>query len=286
MNQFKGTGVALVTPFHEDLSLDLDGLKRLIDHVITGGVDYLVVLGTTGETATLSKSEKKTVLEASLKFTAGRVPIMLGIGGNNTQAVIEEIQTSDFTGVSAILSVSPFYNKPSQAGIIAHYQAIADIAPVPVMLYNVPGRTMSNMTAGTTLTLAQHPNIFGMKEASGNLEQCMRIAAGMPKDFLLVSGDDLMTKALNSLGGSGIISVMANALPEAFQKICHGSDEEQLEATFSLLEINDSMYLEGNPVGVKNLLKHIGICGDQVRLPMLRASKVLNDQIKASFDRI
>lgn len=286
MNQFKGTGVALVTPFHEDYSLDLDGFKRLIDHVITGGVDYLVVLGTTGETATLTSLERKTILEACIRYTSGRVPIILGIGGNNTQAVIEEIKTTDFTGVSAILSVSPYYNKPSQAGIIAHYQAIADIAPIPVMLYNVPGRTMSNMTAGTTLTLAQHSNIFGIKEASGNLEQCMRISAGMPADFLLVSGDDLMTKALTSIGGSGIISVLANALPATFQKISYGSHEEQLEATFSLLELNELMYLEGNPVGVKNLLKHMGICGDQVRLPMLKATPSLNNQIRALFDRI
>ncbi|MFT4856480.1 MAG: 4-hydroxy-tetrahydrodipicolinate synthase [Algoriphagus sp.] len=286
MNQFKGTGVALVTPFHEDYSLDLDGLKRLIDHVISGGVDYLVVLGTTGETATLTSSEKKMALESCIRYSSGRVPIMLGVGGNNTQAVIEEIQSADFTGISAILSVSPYYNKPSQAGIIAHYQAIADIAPVPIMLYNIPGRTMSNMTAATTLTLAQHQNIFGMKEASGNLEQCMRISAGMPKDFLLVSGDDLMTKAMKSIGGSGIISVLANALPATFQKISHGTDQEQLEATFSLLELSELMYLEGNPVGVKNLLKHIGICGDQVRLPMIKATKGLNNQIKASFDQI
>jgi len=286
MNQFKGTGVALVTPFHEDLSLDLDGLKRLIDHVIHGGVDYLVVLGTTGETATLSKAEKKSVLHTCISHTSGRVPVMLGIGGNNTQAVIAEIQSTDLSGVSGILSVSPYYNKPSQAGIIAHYQAVADASPVPIMLYNIPGRTMSNMTAATTLTLASHPNIFGMKEASGNLEQCMRIAAGKPKDFLLVSGDDLMTKALISIGGAGIISVLANALPATFKRLSHGTDTEQLAAAFSLLELNELMYLEGNPVGIKNLLKHRGICGDQVRLPMLPATKSLNDQIKAAFDRI
>lgn len=286
MNQFKGCGVALVTPFHEDFSLDLDGLKRLIDHVIAGGVDYLVVLGTTGETATLTKKEKKKVLETCVKHTANRVPIMIGIGGNNTTALIEDIQETDFTGISAILSVSPYYNKPSQAGIIAHYQAVADIAPVPVMLYNIPGRTMSNMTASTTLTLAKHPNIFGMKEASGNLEQCIRIAAAMPSDFLLVSGDDLMTKALSSIGGAGIISVLANALPATFKKLSHGTDQEKLQATYSILDLNELMYLEGNPVGIKNLLKHLGICGDQVRLPMLKASKTLNDQIKQAFDRI
>jgi len=285
MNQLRGTGVALVTPFNEDFSIDFVGLKRLINFVIEGGVDYLVVLGTTGETATLNSLEKKEVLKACMEHNANRVPIVCGIGGNNTHAVIEEIQSIDFKGITAILSVSPFYNKPSQAGIIAHFQAVADAAPVPVMLYNIPGRTMSNMTAETTLALAQHPNIFGMKEASGNLEQCMRIAAGMPKDFLLVSGDDLMTKAMYSIGGSGIISVLANALPGTFRILCHGEDANQLNAAFSILPLSDLMYQEGNPVGIKNILMHLGICGDQVRLPMIRATRGLSDKIKAESTR-
>jgi 4-hydroxy-tetrahydrodipicolinate synthase len=284
MNQLKGTGVALVTPFNEDYSIDFAGLKRLIDFVIAGGVDYLVVLGTTGETVTLSSSEKKEVLRKCLEFNANRVPVVYGIGGNNTHAVVEEIKATDFDGITAILSVSPYYNKPSQAGIIAHFQAVADASPVPVILYNIPGRTMSNMTAETTLTLAQHSNIIGMKEASGNLEQCMRIAAEMPKDFLLISGDDLMTKAMLSIGGSGIISVLANALPETFQTLCHSEHESQLKAAFSLIKLNELMYQEGNPVGIKNLLKHLGICGDQVRLPMLRATESLNSKIKAEID--
>lgn len=283
MNAFKGTGVALVTPFHDDQSIDFEGLKRLIDHVVSGGVDYLVVLGTTGESSTLTSSEKKQVLKACLEYNAGRVPVMLGIGGNNTHAVVNEIKNTDFYGVAAILSVSPYYNKPSQEGIIAHYTAIADAAPAPVVLYNIPGRTMSNMTAATTLKLSHHPNIVGMKEASGNLEQCMQIAASMPKDFLLLSGDDLMTKSLMAVGGSGVISVLANALPERFKKLTHGSHEEALQATFSLLSLNSLMYLEGNPVGVKNLLFHMGIlASDQVRLPMLRASLELSNQIKAA----
>lgn len=285
MNQFKGTGVALVTPFHDDCSIDFTGLKKLIDHVIDGGVDYLVVLGTTGESATLLPAEKKQVLAACLEYNAGRVPVVYGVGGNNTQFVLNEIINTDFTGISAILSVSPFYNKPSQRGIIAHYTAIADNCPVPVILYNVPGRTMSNMTAETTLRLADHPNIIGMKEASGNLEQCMQIAASMPKDFLLISGDDLMTKAMYSIGGSGIISVLANALPSTFKAICHGSEKESLKASFSLLDFNSLMYQEGNPVGIKNLLMHMGICGDQLRLPMLRASLELNQQIKTVYQK-
>lgn len=286
MNQLKGTGVALITPLHEDFSIDFDGLKRLVDHVINGGVDYLVVLGTTGEAATLSSLEKREVLKTCLEHNQGRVPLVYGIGGNNTQAVLDDIANAEFTGISAILSVSPYYNKPSQAGIIAHYTAIADECPVPVILYNIPGRTMSNMTAATTLKLAEHPNIIGMKEASGNLEQCMQIAAEMPKDFLLISGDDLMTRALSSVGGSGIISVLANALPGTFKTMCHGTDKESLKAAFSILGLNNLMYLEGNPVGIKNLLKHQGICGDQVRLPMLRASKELSSQIKLEFQKM
>lgn len=286
MNQLKGTGVALVTPFHDDCSIDFSGLKNLIDYVIEGGVDYLVVLGTTGESATLTPAEKKQVLTACLEFNNGRVPVVYGVGGNNTQAVLNDISNTDFTGISAILSVSPFYNKPSQAGIIAHYTAIADNCPVPVILYNVPGRTMSNMTAATTVRLADHPNIIGMKEASGNLEQCMEIAAKKPKDFLLISGDDLMTKAMYSIGGCGVISVLANALPATFKSICHGSEKESLKAAFSLLDFNSLMYVEGNPVGIKNLLMHMGICGDQLRLPMLRASLDLNHQIKTLHQKL
>ena len=284
MNAFKGTGVALVTPFHDDLSIDFDSLGKLIDHVVSGGVDYLVVLGTTGESATLTAAEKKQVLKASLDYTAGRVPVMLGIGGNNTHAVVNEIKNTDFYGVASLLSVSPYYNKPSQEGIIAHYHAVADASPVPVVLYNIPGRTMSNMTAATTLTLSHHPNIVGMKEASGNLEQCMQIAAAMPKDFLLLSGDDMLTRPIMSIGGSGVISVMANAYPERFKLLTHGSEEDALKTVFSLLEMNSLMYLEGNPVGIKNLLFHQGILKtDQVRLPMLKASAALSSKIKAAY---
>lgn len=283
MNAFKGTGVALVTPFHEDQSIDFESLKKLINHVVSGGVDYLVVLGTTGESATLTSAEKKQVLKASLEYNGGRVPVMLGIGGNNTHSVLNEITNTDFYGVAAILSVSPYYNKPSQDGIVAHYTAIANAVPVPVVLYNIPGRTMSNMTAATTLKLSHHPNIVGMKEASGNLEQCMQIAAAMPKDFLLLSGDDLLTKPIMSIGGSGVISVMANAFPEKFKILTHGSNHEGLSTAFSLLEMNSLMYLEGNPVGIKNLLFHKGILSsDQVRLPMLRASQDLSEMIKAA----
>ncbi|GAB2495106.1 MAG: 4-hydroxy-tetrahydrodipicolinate synthase [Cytophagales bacterium] len=286
MNAFKGTGVALVTPFLDDYSIDFESLQRLIDHVISGGVDYLVVLGTTGEAATLTSSEKKEVIKACLQYNQGRVPVMLGIGGNNTHAVVNEIKNTDFYGIAGLLSVSPYYNKPTQEGIIAHYTAIANASPVPVMLYNIPGRTMSNMSAETTLALSHHPNIIGMKEASGNLEQCMQIASQMPKDFLLLSGDDLLTKAIQSIGGSGVISVLANALPQTFKHLTHGTEEEALKAAFSLLKINGLMYQEGNPVGIKNLLLHQGIIqSDQVRLPMLRASLELSNKIKQVFPK-
>ncbi|MFN3800596.1 4-hydroxy-tetrahydrodipicolinate synthase [Belliella pelovolcani] len=278
-----GTGVAMITPMNEDYTIDFDGLEKLINHVIEGGADYLVVQGTTGESATMTKDEKRKILSASLKINAGRLPIVYGLGGNNTAAVLEEIKTTDFKGIDAILSVCPYYNKPSQSGIIAHYQAIADACPVPVILYNVPGRTVTNMTAATTLELAKHPNIIAMKEASGNLEQCMAIASSKPSDFLLISGDDMLTLAMRSIGGSGVISVLANAYPATFKSICHGDFETARKATFSLLDINPLMYEESNPVGLKFLMKELGICGDAVRLPLVKASASLQSKIKEAL---
>ncbi|MBS9523135.1 4-hydroxy-tetrahydrodipicolinate synthase [Litoribacter ruber] len=286
MKKLKGTGVAMVTPFNEDYSINYGEAEQLINHLIKGGADYLVIQGTTGETATLTKEEKKEVLRHAIEITAGRVPIVYGIGGNNTQAVLDEIKTTDFKDIAAILSVSPYYNKPSQKGIIAHFTAIADASPVPVILYNVPGRTMSNLTADTTLALAAHENIIGIKEASGNLEQCMSIAAQRPDGFLLISGDDLLTTSMRAIGADGVISVLANAYPEIFKTICHGSMEESKKATFKLLEINPLMYAESNPVGVKNLLMHLGVCGDQVRLPLLRASKELDLKINTAMEKV
>jgi len=280
MSRFKGTGVALVTPFKEDFTIDFQASEKLINYLIEGGADYLVIQGTTGETATLSKKEKREVLTHTLDINKGRLPIVYGIGGNNTQSLLDEIDETDFTGIDAILSVSPYYNKPTQKGIIAHYEKLADTSPVPVMLYNVPGRTMSNMTADTTLALSQHPNIIGIKEASGNLEQCMNILSKKDENFLVISGDDLFTTALNALGGDGVISVLANAYPAIFKEMSHGDAPASRQATFKLLEINPLMYLESNPVGIKNLLKHLGICGDQVRLPLLKASEELDHKIK------
>ncbi len=211
MKKFTGTGVALVTPFHQDGSIDFASLKKLLVHT-SAGVDYFVVMGTTGESATLTKEEKKEVLQFVLKNNPKKLPLVYGIGGNHTASVLEEIENTNFKGVSALLSVSPYYNKPSQEGIRQHFKKIADTAPLPVILYNVPSRTSSNLTADTTLKLAQHKNIIGIKEASGSLEQCMKIAKNKTKDFLLISGDDLFTLPLYSIGGGvGVISVLANA---------------------------------------------------------------------------
>lgn len=280
MLKFHGTGVALITPFEDNGKIDYTALKRVIDFVIEGGVDYLVVLGTTAESATLSKKEKKQVLKAALEYNEGRVPVVFGLGGNNTQSILDEIEETDFSQIDAVLSVSPFYNKPTQAGIAAHYTAIADACPVPVILYNVPGRTMSNITYETTIKLSTHPNIIGMKEASGDLSQCMRIAASMPEDFLLISGDDILTPSMRVIGGLGVISVLANAYPALFKTICHGNLEESRKAAFKILDINPLMYEESNPVGLKYLMKELGLCGDYVRLPLLPASEKLRERIK------
>jgi 4-hydroxy-tetrahydrodipicolinate synthase len=280
MLKLHGTGVALITPFDENGQIDFPAFKRLIDHVTEGGVDYLVVAGTTGESATLTKEEKKQVLKAALEYNAERLPIVYGIGGNNTQGILDEIASTDLSKVSAILSVSPYYNKPSQAGIIAHYQKIADHSPIPVILYNVPGRTMSNMTWQTTIDLSKHPNIIGMKEASSDMSQCMRIASKMPEGFLLISGDDILTPAMRVMGGVGVISVLANAYPALFNTISHAALDEAEAAASKILDINPLMYEEANPVGVKALLNLMGLCNDTVRLPLLPASEDLKKRIQ------
>jgi 4-hydroxy-tetrahydrodipicolinate synthase len=286
MKKLIGSGVALVTPFRSDLSIDFASLEKIIEHVIQGGMDYLVVMGTTAESATLTRKEKHEVLAFSKKILCGRLPLVYGLGGNATQQVLEDLAETDFSGVDALLSVSPYYNKPSQRGIIQHYEAIADASSVPVILYNVPGRTMSNMTADTTLQLAGHPNIIGMKEASGNLEQCMQIAYKKPDDFLLISGDDMTTSALRAIGCQGIISVLANAFPSIITSIMHGDAETSKNATFKLLEINPLMYEESNPVGVKYLMHHLGLCEDVVRLPLASASEGLRERIKSAANHL
>ncbi|MBX2917034.1 MAG: 4-hydroxy-tetrahydrodipicolinate synthase [Cyclobacteriaceae bacterium] len=285
MKRLMGTGVALVTPMHEDGSIDYKGLKKLLSH--TGkAVDYYVVMGTTGESATLNKKEKQAVLQFVLNNNTRNLPVVYGIGGNNTESVLEEIIHTDLTGVMAILSVSPYYNKPSQEGIYQHFKAVARVSPVPVILYNVPGRTAANLTAETTLRLAQLDNIIGIKEASGNLEQCMKIANEKPKEFMLISGDDMLTLALYANGAVGIISVLANAYPVVFKKLKDYAIAGKLAAAqkeqFKLLNINGPMYEEGNPVGIKYLLSLLGICQHHVRLPLVNPSDNLKKKIEVN----
>jgi len=283
MKKLYGTGVALVTPFTEDLAVDYKSLKKLLVHTAKG-VDYYVVMGTTGEAATCSDEEKASVLQFVKENNPRSLPIVYGIGGNNTRSILESISATDLSGVDALLSVSPYYNKPSQEGIYQHFVTIADHCPIPVILYNVPGRTASNMSALTTLRLAQHKNIIGIKEASGNMEQCLEIAKNMPKDFMLISGDDMWTLALYAMGAKGVISVLGNALPLIFKGIkdhaFRGEFSKASKEQLKLLEINGPMYVEGNPVGIKYLLSELKVCNPYVRLPLVTASESLQEKIR------
>jgi 4-hydroxy-tetrahydrodipicolinate synthase len=286
MKRLHGTGVALVTPFLKDGSVDFKSLKKLLQHTARG-VDYFVVMGTTGESVTLSRKEKFEVLTFVRANNQKALPIVYGIGGNNTQHVLEEIKDTDLSGVDALLSVSPYYNKPSQEGIYQHFTLVADASPLPIILYNVPGRTASNITASTTLRLAANKKIIGIKEASANLEQCMMIARDKPKGFLLISGDDNWTVPLYSLGAEGVISVLANAFPVEFKRMYDsaqaGAFERASEYAFDLLAINGPMYEEGNPVGVKYLLSLMDVCKSHVRLPHAEPSLSLRKKIDSLY---
>ncbi|WP_343523765.1 4-hydroxy-tetrahydrodipicolinate synthase [Pedobacter sp.] len=291
MNKFQGTGVALVTPFNTDGSVDYNGLKNLINHLVDGGIDYLVSLGTTGETATMTKDEKKKVWAYTAEINNNRLPLVAGIGGNNTIAIAEEIKSFDAAGYSAILSVSPYYNKPTQQGIYQHYKYLAEISPLDLILYNVPGRTGSNMSAETTCRLAHDfKNIIATKEASGNFDQFNQIMRDKPADFLLISGDDPVTLPMIALGAAGIISVIGNALPKQFSdmvKLCLAGDyKAALPAHLGLIEFTRLAFAEGNPAGIKAALKHLGVCGDTVRLPLVKASSALEQLIIAEIDKL
>ncbi|NBW36746.1 MAG: 4-hydroxy-tetrahydrodipicolinate synthase [Cytophagia bacterium] len=283
MKKLTGTGVALVTPFTIDGQVDYKGLKRLLSHTAKG-VDYYVVMGTTGESVTTSKEEKKEILEFVKANNTKKLPIVYGVGGSNTQDVLDTLKQTNFEGVDAILSVSPYYNKPSQEGIYQHFKMIAGKSPVPVILYNVPGRTSSNMSAATTLRLAGHKNIIGIKEASGNMEQCMKIAAEKPEDFMLISGDDMLTVPLYSIGSVGVISVLANAYPVHFKKMKEhafaGKYAKASQELYKLLDINGPMYEESNPVGIKFVLSELGVCEHHVRLPLVAPSEGLKKKIQ------
>ena len=284
---FHGTGVALVTPFAPDGAVDYPAWRRLLDFCIEGGVEYLVVNGTTGESPTTTAAEKAELLRVALAHVAGRVPLVFGIGGNDTATTEALFRSTDLAGVAAVLSASPAYSKPSQAGLLAHYHRLADASPVPLLLYNVPGRTASNLAADTTLRLAHHPNIIGIKEASGNLEQCLAIAARKPADFLLLSGDDLLTPALIACGAAGVISVVANAFPRRFADLTRaalaGDFATAREGLFRFLPLNPLLYEESNPVGVKAVLEALGVCGAAVRLPLLEATEGLKERIRKAL---
>ena len=283
MSRLYGTGVALVTPFDNDENIDFNGYKNLLNYTAKQGVDYYVVLGTTGEGSTISLADKAEILEFTKANNESDLPIVFGIGVNDSKATVKIARETDLSGVEAILSVSPYYNKPSQEGIFQHYTRIADECPVPVILYNVPGRTASNITAETTLRLAEHPNIIGVKEASGNMEQALTISKYKPEDFMLISGDDMLTVPLYSIGAVGVISVLANAFGHIFYKmkeaVLEGDFGKASRETFKLLDINPLMYAESNPVGVKQVLAEMGICGNNVRLPLLPASQSLQASI-------
>lgn len=279
----KGMGVALVTPFKTDKTIDYDALGRIIDYIIDGDADFIVVLGTTGETPTLFAEEKQAIRGFAVEHTRGRVPLVLGVGGNSTIGVVRELHTIPLDGFSAILSVVPYYNKPSQEGIYAHYREIAANSPLPVILYNVPGRTGVNMTAATTLRLAREHNIIGVKEASGNFVQIEEIIKNKPEDFTVISGDDGITYPLMTLGAKGVISVIGNAFPKEFGRMVRlcldGKFAEALPIHFKFTELFNLLFVDGNPAGVKCTLNALGLCENELRLPLVPTRLSTNEQI-------
>ncbi len=284
-NKLTGMGVALITPFNEDESVDYTALGRLVDYQIKSGIDYLVVLGTTAETATLTDDEKIQVTAFIINRVKKRVPIVLGVGGNCTRAVVEDLKTKDFTGVDAILSVTPYYNKPSQEGIYQHYKAIAEATQLPIVLYNVPGRTGVNMTTETTLRLAREfENIVAVKEASGNISQMDEIIKNKPKDFMVISGDDGITFPLITLGAVGVISVIGNAFPKEFSRMVRlalqGDYKNALEIHHSFTELFNLLFVDGNPAGVKCMLNAMGFIENKLRLPLVPTRITTYEQIR------
>ena len=278
-----GTGVALITPFNEELEIDFEALGRLINHVSEGNADYLVILGTTGESVTLSTKEKHQVLAYITEHNVRNLPLVFGLGGYNTRELVEFLPELTQYPLRAILSVTPYYNRPGQAGLVQHFSQLADKSKFPVILYNVPSRTGCNIKAETTLELSNHPNIIGIKEASGDLLQCLEIAAHKPADFFLISGDDALTLPIISIGGQGVISVVANAYPAQFSSMVKsalaGSYQDAQKELFALSEAIKLTTLEGNPTGIKSIVQHLGLCRDLVRLPLVVASQSLKERI-------
>jgi 4-hydroxy-tetrahydrodipicolinate synthase len=291
MKKFKGTGVAIVTPFKNDSSIDFSAFGRVVDHVINGGVNYIVVMGTTGESVTLTKDEKKAVICYILEKIDDRVPLVVGIGGNNTQEVINQVRGWDLKGVDGILSVSPSYNKPTQKGIYQHFKAISTVSPLPIILYNVPGRTGSNMSAETTLELAHNfENIVGIKEASTNIEQIMKIVKDKPENFLLISGDDLNTLPVIAAGGSGVISVLANAFPAQWSEMVNQCLKSNFKAAreiqFRFIEMIELLFVDSSPAGVKAMLNVMNLCQNTLRLPLVPVSRTVYTRIQKAIDEV
>lgn len=291
MKKFYGTGVAIITPFQTDGSVDYPALEIIIENLIDNGIDYLISLGTTGESAALSSAEKKEIWRFTAQIVSGRIPLIAGIGGNYTDAVIENIKSFDKTGFDAILSVSPYYNKPTQEGIYHHYKAIAEVSELPIILYNVPGRTGSNISAETTVRLAYDvANIIAVKEASGNFDQFNQIMRDKPADFMLISGDDPVTLPMIALGAVGVISVIGNAVPRLFSDMVRLCLEEKWQAAriihSELIEFTRLMFADGNPAGVKEALKLNGLCGNTLRLPLVNVTPQISGLIAEELRKL
>ena len=285
MQSFIGTGVALVTPFKKDFSVDVEALTRIVNYVIDGGVEYLVVLGTTAETATLSQDEKELVIDTIVKANNRRLPLVLGVGGNNTMKVVEELKTRNFSNFSAILSVSPYYNKPTQEGIYQHFKAVAEASPIPVIVYNVPGRTASNMLPSTVIRLANDfKNIIGIKEAAGDIVQAMKLIQNKPEGFLVISGDDMITLPMVLAGGAGVISVIGEGFPRDFSEMVRlglqRKVDEAYQLHYKLADAIDMIFEQGNPAGIKEVFKSLGLSENTVRLPLVS----VNDDLAKRLD--
>lgn len=291
MKKLRGTGVAIVTPFKNDQSIDFSALGRVINHIIDGGVNYIVALGTTGESVTLTKEEKHAVISYVVDTVDKRIPVVVGIGGNNTQEIIDFARTTDLTGVDAVLSVAPYYNKPNQRGLFRHFKTFANTCPLPVILYNVPGRTGSNISSDTCIELAREcENIVAVKEASGDLAQIMRILRGKPENFSVISGDDMLTIPIIAAGGVGVISVLANAYPAQMTEIVSNSLKNNFksarEVHLKFLEIIELLFADGNPAGVKAMLSEMKICQNTLRLPLVPVGKPVMERIQKAMKEV
>ncbi|RUT71449.1 4-hydroxy-tetrahydrodipicolinate synthase [Flavobacterium cupreum] len=292
MQSLIGTGVALVTPFKKDFSIDFEALQRIVNFSIDGGVEYLVVMGTTAENATLTQAEKELVINAVIDVNKGRLPLVLGVGGNNTMQVVEELKTRDFSAFEAILSVSPYYNKPTQEGIYQHFKAVAEASPLPVILYNVPGRTSSNMLPSTVIRLANDfKNVVGIKEAAGDIVQAFQLIKNAPKDFLVISGDDMIALPIVLAGGAGVISVIGQGFPKEFSEMIrlglNKKVNEAFKTQYFLSDCIDMIFEQGNPAGIKQVFKALGIAENTVRLPLVSVDDSLagrlNEFVKKSI---